>query len=480
MCGVVGVYSRDSHAAELVHAGLRAVQHRGEESAGIAAADHVQLRAHSELGLVDDVFGAVDPAGLSGHVAVGHTRYSTSGRSSRENAQPAVDPLSRFALAHNGNLVQVDGLLAFLSSLGGALVDDRRGLYAGDGSDSYLLMELLGALLSRDGNGASLEDALLEVLPTVRGAFTLVLVDRGRLFATRDRAGVRPLVLGRRPDGYVVASETAALAAIGAELVGDVEPGELLVIGEGEPVSRRWAEPAARSCLFEYVYFARPDSDLDGRSVYSTRYDSGRRLAAEAPAPSADCVVGVPETGTPSALGYAAESGLPYVQGFVRSPYIGRTFIKPAQHHREQAVSQKLTPIRPAVEGKSVALIDDSVVRGNTQGSLARLLRAAGAREVHLRIASPPIRWPCFYGFDFKTRRELVAAELSVDQVCARFGVDSLAYLSLAGLVEATGRERGKLCRACMDGCYPLGQEDRPLPRLRQSASASSNVIAPV
>jgi len=469
-CGVFGVYSTGAPVAFTTYVGLQALQHRGEESAGIAVSDGHSIRHHRDLGLVREIFSAQRLEELRGYAAIGHTRYSTSGPKTRANAQPVVERHGRFAVAHNGNLVDADELAEE-----SAAADPDLAYETGD-SDSYLISNLVASALDRleaeGGVGDPILAAWREVLPELRGAFTLVMLDRGRLIAARDRHGLRPLVLGRLDDGWLVASESSAVEAVGASVVRPVEPGELVTVDADGVKSLRWTEARPRACLFEYVYFTRADSELDGRSVYEARFDAGRRLAVRAPRPDADYVVGVPDAGTPAALGFAAEAQIPFAQGFVRSSYAGRTFIQPAQHLRLAEVGLKLKPIRAVVDGKRLVVVDDSIVRGSTQQLVVRMLRAAGAAEIHLRIASPPIRWPCFYGFDFSTREELVAAERPVDEIAGVLGVDSLAYLPLADLVAATGKPRGGLCRACMDGRYPHVEERRPVRARRPRARA--------
>ncbi|HEY1627351.1 MAG TPA: amidophosphoribosyltransferase [Streptosporangiaceae bacterium] len=458
-CGVFGVYAPGRSVSGLTYLGLQVLQHRGEESAGIAVGDGSAIDCHRGPGLVSQVFDRAGLEAMRGHVAIGHTRYSTSGSTAPVNAQPALDAAGRFALAHNGNL------------LGYARTADRLDAVV---SDSHVLAAALGDSL--DDHNDDLVPAAVDVFRNLRGAFSLVIMDHGRLLATRDPHGFRPLTLGtvnfgagnfgtgahgNGDTGWVVASETAAIEAIGGEVVRVVEPAELLIIDEFGPRSVRWAPARPKACLFEYVYLARSDSVLDGRSVYEARHQAGRALAREHPAPDADLVVGVPDSGTPSALGFAAASGLPYAQGFVRSPYVGRTFIQPFPGLRTEGLRLKLAPIGAVVRGKRVVVVDDSIVRGTTQSLLTAMLRTAGATAVHLRIASPPIRWPCFFGFDFATSDQLIAAERAVDDIRSVLGADSLGYLTLPSLIATTGQPPDHLCRACMDGCYPVTLSER-------------------
>ncbi len=455
-----GVLVPGRPAAGLTFAGLQVLQHRGEESAGIAISDGAAIACRTGAGLVSQVFDQPSLQLLTGHLAIGHTRYSTSGSPAAANAQPVLDRRGRFAIAHNGNL------LGFPPSANGAEPGPVE-----VASDSHLLAAALSRAVDRARG--DLVAAASAVLPGLRGAFTLLILDRGRLLAARDRHGFRPLTLGRVSGGWVVASESAAIEAVGGEVIRTVAPGELLVIGEGGPVSLRWAPAQPRACVFEYVYLARSDSVLDGRSVYEARHQAGALLARESPAPAADLVVGVPDSGIPAALGFAAESGLPYAQGFVRSPYVGRTFIQPLAAARTAGLRLKLAPISAVVRGRRVVVVDDSIVRGSTQRLLTQELRQAGAAAVHLRIASPPIRWPCFFGFDFATTDQLIGAGRAAEEIRAQLGADSLAYLSLPGLAASSGQPIGQLCCACMDGRYPVFPDERDRPQVLTEAAGT-------
>jgi amidophosphoribosyltransferase len=450
-CGVFGVWARGEEVAKLTYFGLYALQHRGQEAAGIAVSDGSGVVVYKDLGLVAQVFDEPTLASLRGHIAVGHTRYSTTGSSNWENAQPTLRatqlgtsgdrPATTIALAHNGNLVNTADLAKQVADLG--LVDDAT-------SDTALVTSLLAARPD-----LSVEAAALEVLPTLRGAFSFVFMDEETLYAARDPQGVRPLVLGRLERGWVIASETAALETVGASFVREVEPGELIAIGEDGLRSTRFANPEPKGCLFEYVYLARPDSVIAGRNVYAARVAVGRALAREHPV-EADFVIGVPESGIPAAIGYAEQSGIPYSAGLVKNAYVGRTFIQPSQSIRQLGIRLKLNPLREVVRGKRVVMVDDSIVRGNTQRAQVRLLREAGAIAIHVRISSPPVTWPCFYGIDFATRAELIANGLDTEGIRRSIGADSLGYVSLDGLIAATEQPKTRLCRACFDGEYPI------------------------
>lgn len=446
-CGVFGVWAPGEEVAKLTYYGLYALQHRGQEAAGISVADGQQVVVFKDLGLVSQVFDEQVLHSLRGHVAVGHCRYSTTGSGTWENAQPTFRTTASgkgLSLGHNGNLVNTAELLERSEQAG---ITTKNGAT----TDSDLICGLLAAAAS----DTSLELAAMELLPTLRGAFCLVWSDESTLYAARDPHGVHPLVLGRLERGWVVASETAALDIVGASFVREVEPGELLAIDEGGLRSSRFAVPEPKGCVFEYVYLARPDTTIAGRGVHATRVEIGRRLATEHPA-EADLVIPVPESGTPAAIGYAQASGIPYGQGLVKNAYVGRTFIQPSQTIRQLGIRLKLNPLRDVIRGKRLVVVDDSIVRGNTQRALVRMLREAGALEVHVRIASPPVKWPCFYGIDFASRAELIANGLDFDGVRRSIGADSLGYISLESMVAATEQPRSRLCMACFDGHYPI------------------------
>jgi amidophosphoribosyltransferase len=463
-CGVFGVWSPGEDVAKLAYYGLYSLQHRGQESAGIAVSDGSRIVVYKDMGLVAQVFNESVLNTLRGHVAIGHCRYSTSGSSVWENAQPTfrATPSASLALGHNGNLINTLELAGLLGGQSGALAgratsdtDVLTALFAATGIESAAK----GGAANSSARPGGVEAAALTALPLVRGAFSLVFMDEQTLYAARDPQGFRPLVLGRVARGWVVASETAALDIVGATFVREIEPGELVAIDEAGVRSHTFAPAKRAGCLFEYVYLARPDTTIAGRSVQATRLQVGRHLAAEYPA-EADLVIGVPESSTPAAIGYAQASGIPYGQGLVKNSYVGRTFIQPSQTIRERGIRLKYNPLREAIEGKRLVVVDDSIVRGNTQRAIVAMLREAGAAEVHVRISSPPVAWPCFFGIDFASRAELMAGNLSIDEIRESIGADSLGFVSLAGLIEATTLPAGGLCRACFDGEYPVPVAD--------------------
>jgi amidophosphoribosyltransferase len=453
-CGVFGVWAEGANVAHLTFDGLYALQHRGQESAGMAVSNGTEMMVVKDMGLVTNVFNEYRLAPLQGHLAIGHTRYSTTGSSTWHNAQPAYraaaatparpEPV-QFALGHNGNLTNTEKLAAEMGMLPGTT-----------NSDTDVIAELLVRHL--DGHPRDdLGQALMVVLPMLEGAFSLVLLDRDRVYGVRDPHGFRPLSLGHLDQGWVLASETPALDVTGARFDRELDPGEVVVIDEVGPVSLRpW--PAShidpKLCLFEFVYLARPDSLLYGQELHSARLRMGELLAEQAPV-DADMVMGVPDGGLPAAEGFASRSGIRYGQGLVKNRYIGRTFIVPDQAQRAQGVRRKLNPLRGAIAGKRLVVVDDSIVRGTTTRAMVAMLRDAGAAEVHLRISSPPFRWPCFYGLDVGTREELIAAKMTVPEIERFLGADSLAYLSLEGLKEATGAPGAGFCDACLTGRYP-------------------------
>lgn len=455
-CGVFGVWAPGEDVSKLTYYGLYALQHRGQEAAGIAVGDGEQVVVFKDLGLVSQVFDETSLNALHGDVAIGHTRYSTAGGAGWENAQPMYRTSpdgTDVALGHNGNLINHRELTEKARQLG--LVDPST-----QPSDSDVMCALLAAGI-RDGR--TLTQSAVELLPTIKGAFCLTFTDGKTLFAARDPHGVRPLALGRLERGWVVASETAALDIVGASFVREVAPGELLTIDAAGVKTQRFAEATHKGCVFEYVYLARPDSQIRGRHVNATRVEIGRLLSQEYPA-EADLVIPVPDSGTPAAVGYAQGSGIPFGQGLVKNAYVGRTFIQPSQTIRQLGIRLKLNPLREVIRDKRLVVVDDSIVRGNTQRALIRMLREAGAAEVHVRIASPPVKWPCFYGIDFASPGELLAncvegaseAEM-VQAVCTAIGADSLGYVSVDSMVAATKQAYPELCCACFDGVYPLG-----------------------
>jgi amidophosphoribosyltransferase len=456
-CGVFGVWSPGEDVAKLAYYGLYSLQHRGQESAGIAVSDGNRIVVYKDMGLVAQVFDESVLNTLRGHIAVGHCRYSTSGSSVWENAQPTfrATPSASLALGHNGNLINTLELAGLLGGQAAALGGRAS-------SDTDVLTALFAAPgLGGSGNGnghvahPGVEAAALAALPLVRGAFSLVFMDEQTLYAARDPQGFRPLVLGRVASGWVVASETAALDIVGATFAREIEPGEMVAIDERGVRSHTFAPAVPKGCLFEYVYLARPDTTIAGRSVQSARVEVGKRLAAEYPA-DADLVIPVPESSTPAAIGYAQASGIPYGQGLVKNSYVGRTFIQPSQTIRQRGIRLKYNPLREAIAGKRLVVVDDSIVRGNTQRAIVAMLREAGAAQVHVRISSPPVAWPCFFGIDFASRAELMAGNLTIEEIRESIGADSLGFVSLAGLIEATTLPADRLCRACFDGKYPV------------------------
>jgi amidophosphoribosyltransferase len=449
-CGVVAIYSHPE-AEKLAYLGLHALQHRGQESAGMATSDGLTLHGHRAMGLVADIFTEEVLAKLQGTLAIGHTRYSTAGDSALLNAQPIIVQSNKgqMALAHNGNLVNALEIRSRLEGQGSIFQTN---------SDTEVIVHLIA--LSREH---TLPEAIADALRRVEGAFSLVMITPDRIFAARDPRGFRPLAMGRIPaqpgekrDTIVFASETCAFDLLGAVYERDVKPGELIVVG-AEGVSSHFYSPAApqSSCIFEHVYFSRPDSLVFGRPVDQSRDALGRQLAREAPV-DADIVVPVPDSGVTAAMGYAAESGIPFRFGLIRNHYIGRTFIEPSQSVRDFGVKLKLNPVRSLLEGKRVVLIDDSIVRGTTSRKIVRMIRSAGAKEVHMRISCPPTKSPCFYGVDTPSKKQLIAANKSIEEIRDYIGADSLAYVSLEGLKKACGDgEKTTYCTACYTGKYP-------------------------
>lgn len=449
-CGVFAAYSPEERVSHLIYFGLFALQHRGQESAGIATSDGETVTVFKDMGLVAQVFDEPALAGLDGHLGIGHTRYSTTGSTSWANAQPAHRQVgtTSVALGHNGNLTNT------------AELAEKLGVSEAT-TDSDLMAESIAQAIDDERSDArGLELALMRVAPTWEGAFSLVIMDQGRIVGLRDPNGFRPLCLGSLPaGGWVIASESSALDLVGADFVREVAAGEMVVIdANGLRSYYPFGEIRPGLCVFEFVYFARPDSHMYGRSVHAARYEMGRILSTEHPT-DADVVVPVPESGIPAAQGFSAAAGLPYSDGLVKNRYVGRTFIEPSQGLRDQGIRLKLNPIPENLAGKRVVLVDDSIVRGSTTKQLVAMVREAGATEVHLRVSSPPYRWPCFYGMDTSDRSTLIAASKDVDEIREHLDADSLGYLSLEGLMEATGVADAGFCSACLSGDYPT-----PLP----------------
>ena len=445
---MVGVYAPGEDAARLACFALQALQHRGQESAGIAAGDGETVLIHKDLGLVDQVFDEAALAHLQGSIAIGHTRYSTAGGGGWAAAQPHVSAIDDevIALAHNGTLIDTKPQRAWLAN---------EGVQLHSYTDSEVAARTIGVDTKRTGH---IRSGISLMMQQLHGAYAIVLVTPKALYAFRDPNGIRPLSLGELPNGrgWVVASETCGLDAVGAIFVRDIDPGEIVKISDAGLESTQGARLGRRACcIFEYVYFARPDSVIDGEVVYHARRRMGRILAQEAPA-DADLVLGVPDSGVPPALGFAEESGVPYADAIVKNRYIGRTFIHPTQEVRQLGIRIKLNPLPSLIAGKRLVVIDDSIVRGNTSKMLVDMLRAAGAAEVHLRIVSPEVMWPCFFGIDTDTQDQLISANMSHDDVCAFIGCDSLAFISLEGLHAAVQADHDGFCDACFSGDYPM------------------------
>jgi amidophosphoribosyltransferase len=439
-CGVFGIYAPDTDVARLTYFGLFALQHRGQESAGIAVSDKRDIVCYKEMGLVSQVFNEKILNILRGDIAIGHVRYSTTGSSTEVNAQPIlVSGEYPLAIAHNGNLVNSAELKKEL---------EDEGIKIHGSSDT----ELMAKKIALHYNGDILS-ALLKVLPSFQGAYTLVLLTRDKLIGIRDPYGIRPLVLGQFNGSYVLSSESCGLDIIGAKFIREIKPGEIVIIDENGVESIYFAESNPHLCIFELVYFARPDSKFGSRLVHEIRQEMGRILAQESPA-DADLVIPVPDSGIPAAIGYSQESGIPFSEGLIKNRYVGRTFIQPDQRLRELGVKLKLNPLREVIDGKRIVLVDDSIVRGTTSRQIVNLLKEVGAKEVHMRVSSPPITYPCFYGIDTAERRQLIAAYKSIEEVEEYIGSDTLKYLSVEGLLRACRGGSEGFCTACFTGDY--------------------------
>lgn len=443
-CGVFGVYAtKPIDVASMTYYGLYALQHRGQESAGIAVADGEKIEVHKGLGLITEAFKQEDLAKLKGHIAIGHVRYSTAGGKGIENAQPIVttSKVGPVAMAHNGNLVNDDVIRELLED-------------AGQVFHTSIDSEVIACLIARSAK-KGLARAVVDAMEAIRGSFALTIMSKDKLIGARDPHGIRPLSLGKIDEGYILTSESCALDAIGAELIRDIEPGEIVVIDEEGIHSYRYSENTqCQTCAFEYIYFARPDSKIDGLEVHTTRVKAGEQLYKEHPI-DADLVIAVPDSGIPAAIGYAKASGIPYDIGFIKNRYVGRTFITPSQEIRERAVAVKLNPLKINLQGKRVVLIDDSIVRGTTSKHLVESLRNAGVKEVNFLIASPGVKYPCYFGIDTPYRSELIAANNSVEQIRDIIGADYLGYLSEEGVRTSCGGKQG-LCMGCFNGVYPV------------------------
>jgi amidophosphoribosyltransferase len=443
-CGIFGIFGQGLDVARITYYGLYALQHRGQESAGIATSDGTQVLLHKDMGLVPEVFSRESLDRLGGHIAIGHVRYSTTGSSQTINAQPLVFRYARgtIGLAHNGNITNVWDLRSQLASTGSVFQST---------TDSEVIVNLI-ARYSQN----TLEEALAKCMIDVKGAYSLLIITENSLIAVRDPYGFRPLCLGRLGDGYVVASESCALDTVGAKKIRDVDPGETVIINREGLRSIRALSPRRKAyCIFEYIYFARPDSEMDGFHVSRVRREMGRQLAREYPV-DVDLVIPVPDSGTSAARGYAEESGIPFEEGLMKNRYIGRTFIQPSQDTRDMGVKLKLNPMRYILEGKRVLMVDDSLVRGTTSSKIVGMLRDAGVKEVYLCLSSPPVIKSCYYGIDTSNEDELVAAHMPVSQIQSMIGADGLYYLSLDGLLNVFGKHRDNFCTACFDGNYPV------------------------
>ncbi|MDB9539407.1 amidophosphoribosyltransferase [Anabaenopsis tanganyikae CS-531] len=448
-CGVFGIYAPEEDVAKMTYFGLYALQHRGQESAGIATFEDAKVHLHKDMGLVSQVFNESILDQLPGNLAIGHTRYSTTGSSRKDNAQPAVveTRLGSLALAHNGNLVNTVQLRSELVKTQVSLVTT---------TDSEMIALAIAQAVNA---GADWVEGASRAFHRCQGAFSLVIGTPVGVMGARDPNGIRPLVIGTLPGlpvRYVLASETCGLDIIGAEYLRDVEPGELVWITEAGLASYHWSQkPARKLCIFEMIYFARPDSIMHNESLYTYRMRLGRQIAAES-AVDADIVFGVPDSGIPAAIGFSQASGVPYAEGLIKNRYVGRTFIQPTQSMRESGIRMKLNPLKDVLVGKRVIIVDDSIVRGTTSRKLVKALREAGASEVHMRISSPPVTHPCFYGIDTDSQDQLIAATKSVSEIAEQLGVDSLAYLSWEGMLEATQEDTNSFCSACFTGDYPV------------------------
>jgi len=444
-CGVFGIYAPGQDVARLAYFGIFALQHRGQESAGIAVGDGRSLECKKAMGLVTQVFDEATLGQLQGDVALGHVRYSTTGSEMIENAQPMLGEhrSGPFAIAHNGNLINAKALRDKMAA---------RGMRFETTSDTEVIVQLIA-----QSGADSIEEAVADMMSQAKGAYSLGIVTPTKLLAVRDPNGVRPLAIGRYNEGsWAIASETCALNTINASFVREVEPGEIVILDKDGLNSIQALAPARKAvCIFEFIYFARPDSHIYGKSVYMSRVQMGHMLAQQAPA-EADMVIGIPETGIPHAIGFAQVSGIPFGEGFIKNRYIHRTFIAPGQKLRELGVRMKLRPLRESIAGKRLVVVDDSIVRGTTTGPEIELLREAGAREVHLRINCPPLKWPCFYGIDTSARSELIGSRLTVPEICEHVGADSLAYLNMKNLITAVGLPKSNFCTACFDNQYPI------------------------
>lgn len=448
-CGIFGIYGHKD-AAKFTFLGLYALQHRGQESAGIAIADGSKIKCYKGMGLVSEVFNENILSQMNGHLAVGHIRYSTTGASEIKNAQPLVVDYFQgtVAIAHNGNLVNTQHLRKKLEK-GGSIFQSTM--------DSEVIVHLLAK-----AQGENFEKRLIKALKQIKGAYSLLLINKNQLIGVRDPHGFRPLCLGRINKSYVLASETCALDLIQAEYLRDVEPGELVIVDKkGLRSLKPFPKTRRAYCIFEYIYFARPDSLIFGKSVYQIRKNLGKELARESPV-EADIVIPMPDSGNCAALGFSEVSGIPFEMGFIRNHYVGRTFIQPSQPVRDLGVKIKINPVREVIRGKRVVVIEDSIVRGTTSRIRMKNLREEGAKEVHMRVSCPPHRYPCFYGIDFPTRKELIASSHSLEEIREYLGLDSLGYLSMEGMIKSMPFPKDTFCLSCFDGKYPVPCTEKP------------------
>jgi amidophosphoribosyltransferase len=443
-CGVFGIYAPGRRVSEIIFYGLQALQHRGQESAGIAVSDGEDILIFKDLGLVAQVFNEKNIVPLVGHIGIGHTRYSTKGQNIWKNSQPIYGMFKNesFAIAHNGNLINVKQL---------KMEQEARGIKFETTTDTELIASLI-----ENSDCDNIEEAIKEMTTKIKGSYSLLILTKNSIFGIRDPHGFRPMVLGILDGNYIIASETCALDIVDAGFVREIDPGEIVVINESGLRSQMLL-PVERTsmCVFELIYFARPDSYIHGKNMFEVRHRMGQELAKESPV-DADIVIGVPDSGTPAAIGYSAASKIPYAEGFIKNRYIGRTFIQPVQEIREIGVKLKLNPLKDIIKGKRVIVVDDSIVRGNTSKKIIRMLYNAGAKEVHMRISSPPLLYPCYYGIDMATKKEFIANHKTVEDIRKFLNVDSLKYLSIEGLVKAIGESKDKFCFACFNGDYPV------------------------
>ncbi|AAK79360.1 amidophosphoribosyltransferase [Clostridium acetobutylicum] len=443
-CGVFGIFSnKDIDASRLTYYGLYALQHRGQESAGIAVSNGKELCVYKNMGLVADVFNPEIIDSLVGSSAIGHVRYSTTGGSNANNAQPIMSnfKLGSIAIAHNGNLVNADVIRELLQD-GGTMFQTS--------IDTEVILNLIARAAKK-----GIEKAVVDAIQAIKGSYAIVILTKDKLIGVRDPNGIRPLCIGKIDDSYIICSESCALDTVGAEFVRDVNPGEIVIVDKDGLRSINFAEKTkCETCAFEYIYFARPDSVIDGIDVNKSRELAGEQLFKDSPV-EADIVIGVPDSGIPAAIGYARASGIPYTLGLIKNKYIGRTFIAPTQELREKAVSVKLNPVKSIIEGKRVVLIDDSIVRGTTSKRLVDIIRKAGAKEVHFRVSSPIVKFPCYFGIDTPYRKDLIGAHKTVEEIRDFIGADSLGYLSIDALLKTLGKDK-KFCLGCFNGVYPV------------------------